>query len=97
MLCLAPEEGLGVRDEELRAKHLDEINGFRGRLSPLRIAPHPPISRVDRTRSALSRSVPPDYRSQARRVARVAMGVDSAMGDTGGVRRTAEPGQRRDA
>jgi crotonyl-CoA reductase len=30
VLCLAPEEGLGVRDEEMRAKHLDEINRFRG-------------------------------------------------------------------
>ena len=30
VLCLAPEEGLGVRDEELRATHLDAINRFRG-------------------------------------------------------------------
>jgi crotonyl-CoA reductase len=30
VLCLAPEEGLGVRDTELRAKHLDKINRFRG-------------------------------------------------------------------
>jgi crotonyl-CoA reductase len=30
VLCLAPEEGLGVRDEEKRAAHLDEINRFRG-------------------------------------------------------------------
>ena len=29
VLCLAPEEGLGVRDEELRAQHLDAINRFR--------------------------------------------------------------------
>ena len=29
VLCLAPEEGLGVRDEELRAKHIDAINRFR--------------------------------------------------------------------
>jgi crotonyl-CoA reductase len=29
VLCLAPEEGLGVRDQELRAKHLDAINRFR--------------------------------------------------------------------
>jgi len=29
VLCLAPEEGLGVRDGELRAKHLDAINRFR--------------------------------------------------------------------
>ena len=29
MLCLAPEEGLGVTDPELRAKHLTEINRFR--------------------------------------------------------------------
>ena len=29
VLCLAPEEGLGVRDAELRAKHLPEINRFR--------------------------------------------------------------------
>jgi crotonyl-CoA reductase len=27
---LAPEEGLGVRDAELRAKHVDAINAFRG-------------------------------------------------------------------
>ena len=30
VLCLAPEEGLGVRDSELREKHLDKINAFRG-------------------------------------------------------------------
>ncbi len=30
VLCLAPEEGLGVRDPELRARHLDRINAFRG-------------------------------------------------------------------
>ncbi|MGZ6270171.1 MAG: crotonyl-CoA carboxylase/reductase [Candidatus Limnocylindrales bacterium] len=30
VLCLAPEEGLGVRDQEKRAKHLDAINRFRG-------------------------------------------------------------------
>ncbi|HEY9496885.1 MAG TPA: crotonyl-CoA carboxylase/reductase [Intrasporangium sp.] len=30
VLCLAPEEGLGVRDQELRARHLDQINAFRG-------------------------------------------------------------------
>ncbi len=30
VLCLAPEEGLGVRDHEFRAKHLDAINRFRG-------------------------------------------------------------------
>ncbi|WP_328607084.1 crotonyl-CoA carboxylase/reductase [Amycolatopsis sp. NBC_00345] len=30
VLALAPEEGLGVRDEELRAKHIDAINAFRG-------------------------------------------------------------------
>ncbi|GAA4415320.1 crotonyl-CoA carboxylase/reductase [Actinokineospora soli] len=30
VLCLSPEEGLGVRDHELRAKHLDAINRFRG-------------------------------------------------------------------
>ncbi|MFE0775937.1 crotonyl-CoA carboxylase/reductase [Streptomyces sp. NPDC058861] len=29
VLALAPREGLGVRDEELRAKHLDAINRFR--------------------------------------------------------------------
>ncbi|MGW1952991.1 crotonyl-CoA carboxylase/reductase [Streptomyces sp. NPDC001920] len=29
VLCLAPEEGLGVRDEETRAKHIDAINRFR--------------------------------------------------------------------
>jgi crotonyl-CoA reductase len=29
VLCLAPEEGLGVSDPELRAKHLDAINRFR--------------------------------------------------------------------
>jgi crotonyl-CoA reductase len=30
VLCLAPEEGLGVRDPEFRAVHLDAINRFRG-------------------------------------------------------------------
>jgi crotonyl-CoA reductase len=29
VLCLAPSEGLGVRDAELRAQHVDEINRFR--------------------------------------------------------------------
>jgi crotonyl-CoA reductase len=29
VLCLAPEEGLGVADAELRAKHLDQITLFR--------------------------------------------------------------------
>ncbi|WP_405011106.1 crotonyl-CoA carboxylase/reductase [Kitasatospora sp. NBC_01539] len=29
VLCLAPEEGLGVSDPEFRAKHLDAINRFR--------------------------------------------------------------------
>jgi crotonyl-CoA reductase len=30
VLCLAPEEGLGVRDEQKRSRHLDGINAFRG-------------------------------------------------------------------
>ncbi|MGH8862206.1 MAG: crotonyl-CoA carboxylase/reductase, partial [Jatrophihabitantaceae bacterium] len=30
VLCLAPQEGLGVRDPQLRARHLDAINRFRG-------------------------------------------------------------------
>jgi len=30
VLCLAPEEGLGVRDSILRERHLDAINRFRG-------------------------------------------------------------------
>jgi crotonyl-CoA reductase len=30
VLCLAPEEGLGVRNEELRSQHVDKINRFRG-------------------------------------------------------------------
>ncbi|WP_151082807.1 crotonyl-CoA carboxylase/reductase [Nocardioides cynanchi] len=30
VLCLAPEEGLGVRDEAMRSRHLDAINSFRG-------------------------------------------------------------------
>jgi crotonyl-CoA reductase len=29
VLCLAPEEGLGVRDPELRARHESSINRFR--------------------------------------------------------------------
>src|SRR4051794_26014757 len=29
VLCLAPSEGLGVRDTDLRAQHVDEINRFR--------------------------------------------------------------------
>jgi crotonyl-CoA reductase len=31
VLCLAPEEGLGVRDPEKRAKHAEAINIFRGK------------------------------------------------------------------
>ncbi|MGC9670197.1 crotonyl-CoA carboxylase/reductase [Planosporangium sp. 12N6] len=31
VLCLAPEEGLGVRDREMRARYQTEINRFRGR------------------------------------------------------------------
>jgi crotonyl-CoA reductase len=30
ILCLAPEEGLGIRNPQLRAQHLDQINAFRG-------------------------------------------------------------------
>ncbi|MGZ5371159.1 crotonyl-CoA carboxylase/reductase [Aeromicrobium sp.] len=30
VLCLSPVEGLGVRDEEKRAKHIEGINRFRG-------------------------------------------------------------------
>jgi crotonyl-CoA reductase len=30
VLCLAPGEGLGVRDAELRARHEEAINRFRG-------------------------------------------------------------------
>ena len=30
VLCLAPEEGQGVLDHEMREKHLDKINRFRG-------------------------------------------------------------------
>ena len=30
VLCLAPEEGLGVRDEAMRARHLEAIMRFRG-------------------------------------------------------------------
>jgi crotonyl-CoA reductase len=30
VLCLAPEDGLGVRDAEFRARHVDAINRFRG-------------------------------------------------------------------
>lgn len=30
VLALAPEEGLGVRDQAMREKHLDKINAFRG-------------------------------------------------------------------
>jgi crotonyl-CoA reductase len=29
VLCLAPDEGLGVRDHTLRARHIDAINRFR--------------------------------------------------------------------
>ncbi len=29
VLCLAPEEGLGVSDQEMRERHLDQINRFR--------------------------------------------------------------------
>lgn len=30
VLCLAPAEGLGVQDREMRTRHLDGINRFRG-------------------------------------------------------------------
>jgi crotonyl-CoA reductase len=30
VLCLAPQEGLGVRDQEFRARHVEKINRFRG-------------------------------------------------------------------
>ena len=30
VLCLAPSEGLGVRDGSMREQHLDAINRFRG-------------------------------------------------------------------
>ena len=30
VLCLAPEAGLGVKNEELRAQHINEINRFSG-------------------------------------------------------------------
>lgn len=30
VLCLAPREGLGVRDGQMRAQHIDAINRFRG-------------------------------------------------------------------
>ncbi|OAA18052.1 hypothetical protein UG55_11331, partial [Frankia sp. EI5c] len=30
VLCLAPREGLGIRDEQTRARHLTAINRFRG-------------------------------------------------------------------
>ncbi|MFJ5309711.1 crotonyl-CoA carboxylase/reductase [Streptomyces sp. NPDC088350] len=29
VLCLAPEEGMGVRDQDMRARHIDAINRFR--------------------------------------------------------------------
>ncbi|EGX55094.1 crotonyl CoA reductase [Streptomyces zinciresistens K42] len=29
MLCMAPEEGLGVRDRDKRAQHIEAINRFR--------------------------------------------------------------------
>ena len=29
VLCLAPEEGLGVTDDAMRAEHLDQITLFR--------------------------------------------------------------------
>src|SRR5258707_11494659 len=31
VLCLAPREGLGVRDDAKRSRHVDAINIFRGR------------------------------------------------------------------
>ena len=34
VLCLAPEEGLGVTDEALRAQHLDQITLFRRHHKP---------------------------------------------------------------
>ncbi|MFI5425570.1 hypothetical protein [Aeromicrobium sp. UC242_57] len=56
VLCLAPEEGLGVRDEDKRAKHIDKINRFRGiwrlskkfthraRARPLEVVPGPHVA-----------------------------------------------------
>ncbi|MEU5958592.1 crotonyl-CoA carboxylase/reductase [Streptomyces sp. NPDC047525] len=35
VLALAPREGLGVRDEEMRARHLDAINRFRAVREPV--------------------------------------------------------------
>jgi crotonyl-CoA reductase len=29
VLCLAPDEGLGVTDPELREQHIEDINRFR--------------------------------------------------------------------
>lgn len=29
VLCLAPEEGMGVRDQAMRERHIDAINLFR--------------------------------------------------------------------
>jgi len=31
VLCLAPREGLGVRDAQKRSRHADAISTFRGR------------------------------------------------------------------
>ncbi|WBB62115.1 crotonyl-CoA carboxylase/reductase [Streptomyces sp. WMMC500] len=42
VLCLAPAEGLGVRDEEKRAAHIDAIQLFRGDPPP---GPQPPAGR----------------------------------------------------
>nr|WP_307875263.1 crotonyl-CoA carboxylase/reductase [Frankia nepalensis] len=40
VLCLAPDEGLGVRDPELRARHLPAITRFRRRVADAEAAPH---------------------------------------------------------
>ena len=57
VLCLAPEEGLGVRDEAMRAKHLDAINRFRG------VCPHRPGPPGDPSPGGSARTDRPPRRS----------------------------------
>ncbi|KOV59587.1 hypothetical protein ADL01_35275, partial [Streptomyces sp. NRRL WC-3618] len=44
VLCLAPEEGLGVRDEEMRAQHIHAINRFRESTNAPRVEEEAPRS-----------------------------------------------------
>ena len=55
VLCLAPEEGLGVRDEELRERHLDADQPVPGHLTgPDRTPVHSPDSHPETAKANAS-------------------------------------------